>query len=144
MNWLRATTDEKKEIRKEKIYQAAFDLFNERGYIDVSFNQIALKAGFAKSNLYRYYSSKEEIFLHIYTDLLKNWFKNLIAQINKLEVNATPSSFSKAVSKSFNRHKKFLDLMPFLYISLEKNSSSQSLKLFKSFTRDIFEEFSLS
>lgn len=144
MNWLRATTDEKKEQRKDEIYQAAFSLFLEKGYIDVSFNQIAVQAGFTKSNVYRYYSSKEEIFLNIYLDLFKSWFKSLISHVNKLDVDTTPESFSKSVVKSFNKHENFLNLMPFLYVSLEKNSSFESLKFFKSFSKEIIDEFSAS
>ena len=62
MNWQRARTDEKKNERKEAIYQAAFTLFKNNGYDKVSFNAIAVEAGFTKSNMYRYFCSKDEIF----------------------------------------------------------------------------------
>jgi len=62
MNWQRARTDEKKNERKEAIYQAALTLFKKNGYDKVSFNGIAAEAGFTKSNMYRYFSSKEDIF----------------------------------------------------------------------------------
>jgi AcrR family transcriptional regulator len=41
MNWQRARTDDKKNERKEAIYQAALTLFKDKGYEGVSFNAIA-------------------------------------------------------------------------------------------------------
>ncbi|WP_231870349.1 MULTISPECIES: TetR/AcrR family transcriptional regulator [unclassified Marinomonas] len=61
-----------KSERKEAIYQAAFTLFKEKGYEGVSFNGIAAQAGFTKSNMYRYFTSKEEVFLNVFGDLFEN------------------------------------------------------------------------
>ncbi len=51
----------KEEIRNS-ILQAAFDIFSSVGFKVATMNQIAERAGVAKSNLYRYYQSKNEIF----------------------------------------------------------------------------------
>jgi len=77
MNWQRARTDENKNERKEAIYKAAFSLFKKNGYDKVSFNGIAAEAGFTKSNMYRYFSSKEEIFLNIFANLFEAWFETI-------------------------------------------------------------------
>lgn len=50
MNWQRARTEENKSTKKEAIFNAAFLLFKRDGYEKVSFNNIAVTAGFAKSN----------------------------------------------------------------------------------------------
>jgi AcrR family transcriptional regulator len=71
MNWQRATTDEKKVERKEAIYKAALLLYKKKSYESISFNAIAVEAGFTKSNMYRYFSSKEEIFLNIFAQLFQ-------------------------------------------------------------------------
>ena len=83
MNWQRATTDEKKNERKDVIYSAALALFKENGYDKVSFNGIAAKAGFTKSNMYRYFSSKEEVFLSIFAALFKQWTASFSYLIKK-------------------------------------------------------------
>jgi len=131
MNWHRARTKEKKDMRRESIYNAAFTLFTKVGYENVSFNKIAITAGFTKSNLYRYYSSKEEIFLKIFSNLFKAWVDNCLITLAKLEKNLDISKFAKAYVSSLKQHKKLLDLSPMLFISLEKNSSLEQLIDFK-------------
>lgn len=56
----------KEEIR-ENILSAALDIFSTVGYENATMNQIAKNAGVAKSNLYRYYQSKSDIF-HVLAD----------------------------------------------------------------------------
>ncbi len=131
MNWQRARTAGKKNERKEAIYNAAFTLFKKNGYDKVSFNGIASEAGFTKSNMYRYFSSKEEIFLNVFANLFEGWVDYCIGLLNKLRQDVDVSTFAKAWTKSLISHQKFLDLIPFLFISLEKNSSFEELLIFK-------------
>ena len=46
---------------KEKIFEAAIDLFAERGYDGVSIRDIAAAVGIKESAIYRHYGSKDEI-----------------------------------------------------------------------------------
>jgi len=131
MDWQRARTDDKKNERKEAIYQAAFTLFKKNGYDKVSFNAIAVEAGFTKSNMYRYFSSKEEIFLNVFANLFKLWFEDYCGRLQKFKQNEDITLFSQAWVNSFLAQPKLLDLMPILFTSLEKNSSYQQLLEFK-------------
>lgn len=47
---------------RERILGAALSAFAERGYAAATMSEIAHGAGMAVANLYRYYSSKEELF----------------------------------------------------------------------------------
>lgn len=57
--------------KKEKIIQHAFDLFAEKGYSDTSMDDIVKSSGISKGGIYYYFRSKEEIFLEIANDRLK-------------------------------------------------------------------------
>jgi len=131
MNWQRARTEDKKNERKEAIYQAAFTLFKEKGYDGVSFNGIATQAGFTKSNMYRYFSSKEEIFLNVFGDLFENWFDDCLAQLQSYKQNEDINHFAKNWVDTLLVHPEFLDLTPLMFISLEANSSYEQLIEFK-------------
>lgn len=131
MNWQRARTDENKNARKEAIYQAAFTLFKSNGYDKVSFNAIAVEAGFTKSNMYRYFSSKGEIFLNVFADLFEQWAGDFSRQLQTLEQGAAAKAFADIWLNSMLSHPKLLDLMPILFTSLERNSSFEQLKAFK-------------
>ncbi len=70
MSYQRARRPEQKEERREAILAAARDLAVERSVRAVSLGDIAREVGLAKSNLLRYFESREEIFL---TLLLREW-----------------------------------------------------------------------
>lgn len=131
MNWQRARTDDKKNERRQAIYDAAFTLFKNKGYENVSFNGIASEAGFTKSNMYRYFSSREEVFLNVFTDLFEKWTEDCIKQLKKLGKDEPINNFAKVYVKTLMSHPHFLDLTPLMFISLEKNSSYEQLVIFK-------------
>lgn len=62
-----------KELRKEKIrtaktehiLDAAIQVLSRKGYYETRLEDIAQRAGFSKSALYRYYKDKDEIFFNI-------------------------------------------------------------------------------
>ncbi len=131
MDWKRASTTEKKNERREAIHKAAFELFKKKGYDNVSFNGIASEAGFTKSNMYRYFKSKEEIFLNIFAELFEKWSENCIKYLQTLEQNTNVSNFAETWVNTLLSHQQFLDLTPILFLSLEKNSSYEQLTQFK-------------
>ena len=46
---------------KERILEAALELFAQNGYLGTSMNDIAARLGFTKAALYKHYASKQEI-----------------------------------------------------------------------------------
>lgn len=53
--------------QKEKIIEAALELFAEKGYAETSIDYIAQKAGLPKESVYQYYDSKTEILNAIFS-----------------------------------------------------------------------------
>jgi len=137
MNWQRATTDEKKSERKEAIYKAAYTLFKRNGYDKVSFNGIAAEAGFTKSNMYRYFSSKEDIFLNVFTVLFEKWVEDCNQRLQAMQVDEDIQHFAQSWVASQVAHPEFLDLTPLLFIALEKNSSFEQLLKFKTTAKSL-------
>ncbi|HJQ58404.1 MAG TPA: TetR/AcrR family transcriptional regulator [Vineibacter sp.] len=56
--------------RRADILRAAADLFGRRGYGAVQIDHVARTAGVGKPTLYRYFASKEELFLQVFSDAL--------------------------------------------------------------------------
>ena len=136
MNWQRARTDEKKSVRRDAIYAAAFRLFKRDGYDKVSLNRIAAEAGFTKSNVYRYFSSREEIYLNIFSDLFEGWVDDCLKRLQKLKQDTPLEKFAKTWIASLKPHAEYLDLTPLLFTALERNSSFEQLLAFKTVARD--------
>ena len=97
----RARTSTQKDERKEAICKAAVTLFKRSGYEQVSFNGIASEAKFTKSNMYRYFSSKEEIFLTIFADLFQDWQKNYLKRLKAFKENENIHTFALSWVNSF-------------------------------------------
>jgi len=55
----------KSEVQRERIAQAATDIFIEKGYKGTSLQDIALSVGITKAGIYHYFKTKEEILYHI-------------------------------------------------------------------------------
>jgi AcrR family transcriptional regulator len=68
-------TDERvalrQEARRREVLAAATAVFSERGYRAASMSDIASKLGMGKASLYHYVSSKEEVLIELYEDVLR-------------------------------------------------------------------------
>ena len=65
---------------KEKIFDAAVDLFAERGYDRVSIRDISAAVGIKESSIYKHYTGKDEILEKIFEYVLGQW---RIVQVGK-------------------------------------------------------------
>ena len=64
-NYIRARTDDQKEERLNQIKEAADSLFEQMPYTEITLTTIADKLTWSRANLYKYVTTKEEIFLEI-------------------------------------------------------------------------------
>ncbi|MDR7855070.1 TetR/AcrR family transcriptional regulator [Tissierella sp.] len=83
---------EKSITKKEIIIQHAFDLFAEKGYSDTSIDDIVKASRISKGGIYYYFHSKEEIFLEIARERLRQ--RNSLTK----ESNNTMSNREKIIN----------------------------------------------
>ena len=53
--------DDNKKQKKQALYQAAFDLFTEKGFAKTTISEIAERSGLAKGTFYLYFQDKYEL-----------------------------------------------------------------------------------
>jgi AcrR family transcriptional regulator len=85
MNTLSKLKEREREARKNLIIKAARQVFGQKTYDKVSMAEIAKAAGIAKSSIYTYFNSQEELYIQIAfkdsQDFIRE-FKNKIEQEN--------------------------------------------------------------
>lgn len=59
----------KSKKNKNKIFVTAIDLIREKGYDNVSINEICSTAGFTKGAFYHYFNSKEDLLIQLHKDV---------------------------------------------------------------------------
>ncbi|MCK5199647.1 MAG: TetR/AcrR family transcriptional regulator [Spirochaetales bacterium] len=73
-----------KKNTKERIFEAAVELFSKQGYHGTSIRELAKAVGIKESSLYNHYSGKSSIFDAI-LDYQMSGFKTAIAYLNEKE-----------------------------------------------------------
>ena len=66
MTFQRARKPEEKEVRRRAILVAARDLAREVGPINLGLNELGRRSGVSKTNIYRYFESREDILLRLF------------------------------------------------------------------------------
>lgn len=56
---------------KDKIKQVALQLFAEKGFVGMTMSEIAKEVGIKAPSIYAFYKNKQDIFLELYNDVLK-------------------------------------------------------------------------
>jgi uroporphyrinogen III methyltransferase/synthase len=73
--------DTKKQIKRERILEAAADLFSQKSYHEVMMEDVAKMTSVAKGTVYNYFSSKEDLYFSIMSLRMENLIGSLKKQI---------------------------------------------------------------
>ena len=142
MEFKRARTNAQVEERRREIIIACSEIFDKGNVDDVHFKAIGEKTSFARSTIYKYYSTKEEILLDLLLIDVMNWIYDVRKFTDKYNV-LTKEEFCREFTNSYVENDRMLRLMSILYSVLEKNCSLEKLTEFKKdligFTVPIYE-----
>lgn len=73
--------------RRQRIVLAASQMFAERSYVEVQMDELARAASVAKPTIYRYFSSKEDLFL----EALDGTMSELVAEVSRVADEHAPA-----------------------------------------------------
>jgi AcrR family transcriptional regulator len=89
MTFQRARSEEQREERRQAILGAAAEMLSEMQVADISLNELSRRAGLAKSNVLRYFESREAILLELLDSAWQDWLARLARD---LDTGVTPSA----------------------------------------------------
>jgi len=126
----RARKPEQIMARREAILAAAAELFDAQGPEGAGLNAIAAKAGFTKSNVYRYFESREAVLLSLFLDE----FDGLASELETALPAVTPGDLEAAAAVSaaaFVKRPRLCQLLSILAGVLERNVSEAGVVALK-------------
>ena len=81
MTFQRARSEEQREIRRRAILDTAAAMLDEMPVADLSLNELSRRVGLAKSNVLRYFESREAVLLELLDDAMGSWLAELAQEL---------------------------------------------------------------
>lgn len=128
--FIRARSEEQKEMRMQDIKKVADRLFLSQTYHEITLASIAEHLSWSRANLYKYVTSKEEIFLELCEDKRNAYFEALKAAF---PINCAYSMevIASVWTEILIAHQDYLQYSSILTAILETNVSVEKLANFK-------------
>ncbi|WP_203838015.1 TetR/AcrR family transcriptional regulator [Winogradskya humida] len=124
----RARSDEQRETRRQAILATVAAMLTEMPVTAISLNELSRRAGLAKSNVLRYFESREAILLELLDSEWKQWLAALPAQ---LEGVTDGPSLAGALTDSLRSRQVLCDLLSAQAGVLERNVSADVAARYK-------------
>lgn len=128
--FIRARNPEQKKQRLEEIMAATDKLFHEHPYHEVTLTTIAEELHWSRGNLYKYVTTKEEIFLELYAQKQLAFAAELDAAFSG-KTGLSDEDFAAIWSDVLGRHQDYLRYHGILATIIEANVTLESLTAFK-------------
>lgn len=127
----RARSPEDKEQRRQDILDHAWGLFQARPWSELTMSDVAEAAGLSKAALYRYFETKEALFLEVEAARLGSWLHELGAELERLPRPASPEAVATLIADSLAALPGLPRLLSLLHVSLEQNVPFDAALAFK-------------
>ncbi|MEV6129548.1 TetR family transcriptional regulator [Streptomyces violaceusniger] len=136
MTFQRARSEEQREIRRRAILDTAAAMLDEMPVAEVSLNELSRRVGLAKSNVLRYFESREAVLLELLDVFLESWLAELADELAAgIEAHAAPEvragQLAEILSRSLAGRVVLCDLFGAQGGVLEHNVSVEVVKRHK-------------
>ncbi|MEM9194909.1 MAG: TetR family transcriptional regulator [Myxococcota bacterium] len=127
----RARCEAQKSQRRSTLLEAAARLLATQPIDEISLNAIAREANVSKANVYRYFESREELFLHLALEAASAWSTSVIQRLDRLDRLGDEAGVARAFTETTVEHPVFARLVSVLSTVLERNVSVEVVARFK-------------
>lgn len=128
--FIRARSPEQKGQRLEEIKGTVRRQFAERPYHEITLTTIADELGWSRANLYKYVSTKEEVFLLLTADEMDAYFNALLTALPE-GCGLAPDTVAEVWAGIANAHQEYFRLGDLLTTIVETNVTVERLMAFK-------------
>ncbi|MBT1673437.1 TetR/AcrR family transcriptional regulator [Curtobacterium sp. MCSS17_006] len=136
MTFQRARSEEQREIRRSVILNTTTTMLGEMPVADVSLNEISRRVGLAKSNVLRYFESREAVLLQLLDDYFGKWLPELDDRLQtgvdeRADLPTRAHQLADVLSRSLADQSTMLDLFGAQGGVLEHNVSTEVVRRYK-------------
>ncbi|MGW6793618.1 TetR family transcriptional regulator [Streptomyces chartreusis] len=136
MTFQRARSEEQREIRRRAILDTAAAMLGEMPVAEVTLNELSRRVGLAKSNVLRYFESREAVLLELLDAFLESWLAELADELAAgIDEHAAPEvragQLAEILSRSLAERGVLCDLFGAQGGVLEHNVSVEVVKRHK-------------
>ncbi|MFC9689990.1 TetR family transcriptional regulator [Kribbella sp. NPDC056951] len=131
----RARSEEQRAVRRQAILATAAEMLTEMPVNDVSLNELSRRVGLAKSNVLKYFESREAVLLELSATELTSWVDDLAAGIAAMPSSAPLAERAdllvEVVVSTISARPVLCDLISSQASVLERNISTETALAFK-------------
>jgi AcrR family transcriptional regulator len=131
----RARRPEQMAARRSAIMAGAREMLAEKSVADISLRELSGRVGLAKSNVLRYFDSREAIFLEVLDEEFQTWLTDLESRLGKPRARkanyANEIRVATAVAVSLAERQLLCELIGSMAGVLERNISFEFAQDFK-------------
>ena len=125
--WKRANGEDQKEIRRREICDAALALNETCPFSEMTLADIARYASFTRSNLYKYYACREDLFLQLLSEDFLSWVEKTEEAFSQRSYGL--KEFSHIWVEIMLNNPRLPELLSLSTSTLEKNAGEKALSL---------------
>jgi AcrR family transcriptional regulator len=138
----RARNDGQREARRQAILDTAAAMLDEMPAAELTLNELSRRVGLAKSNVLRYFESREAVLLELLNDFMGRWLADLVTEMaatadDDAPVDSRARHLAETLSQTLSSRTVLCDLLGAQGAVLERNVSVEVAKRHKrsSFTK---------
>lgn len=131
----RARKPEEITLRREQLLAAAAELFDAEGPQGAGLNAIAAKAGFTKSNVYRYFESREQVLLELFRVEFAALVDDMVAGLAGTPIGDV-TAIAETITATFLGRPRCCALIAIMSSTLEQNVSEATIVGVKTFVSE--------
>src|SRR5918995_1434358 len=128
----RARSEEQRALRSQAILDTAAAMLHEMPVADISLNELSRRVGLAKSNVLRYFDSREAVLLELLAGSVREWIAHLAAVLasavrRRARFNRRAEQLAGAIATSLAERPVLCDLISAQSAVLEHNVSVEAV-----------------
>jgi AcrR family transcriptional regulator len=136
MTFQRARSEEQRAARRRAILGAAATMLTEMPVADISLNELSRRTGLAKSNVLRYFESREAVLLELLDSAWTGWLARFAGDLGKAVSPSAPvtergDQLASALASSLAAEPVLCDLLNAQAAVLERNVSPEVAARYK-------------